>query len=335
MTTRWSGSISAAALALALVFVSPLAHAQGDDAKRSAARTFATDGLTAFNAGQFDKAIDLFSRAEALVHAPPHQLYIARASVKVGKLVHAKETYVKMTRETLAPDAPKAFTDAQASATKELAEIEPRIPKLTITVTGAGATGAKVTMDGAEVPAALIGAPQPVDPGAHVLGATASGYKPAAEVRLNIAEKASENASLVLDTPAPAEVATTTTTGVKPAGPSGFRKVSPFIAFGIGAAGIAVGTVFLFKNRGDRDDADAICVGGKCPSARRKDIEDLDKSADQAQTFSLIGYGVGAVGIIAGAVLLIVNRSSTSETKTGVSVTPWLTANSGGLAGRF
>jgi hypothetical protein len=93
--------------------------------------------------------------------------------------------------------------------------------------------------------------------------------------------------------------------------------------------------VFLFKNRGDRDDADAICVNGRCPSARKSEIQDLDSSADKAQTFSLIGYGVGAAGIIAGAVLLIVNRGASSETKTGISVTPWVTANSGGFAGRF
>jgi hypothetical protein len=327
MTIRWSGA--ALALALALALASPLAHAQGDDAKRSAARSFATDGLAAYNAGQYEKAIDLFSRAEALVHAPPHQLYIARASVKVGKLVHAKELYVKITREELGSGAPKAFADAQASAASELAGIEARIPKVTINVTGAGAASAKVTMDGAEVPAALIGAPQPVDPGAHVLRATAEGYQPASDVRLDIAEKASESATLVVDTPVRTEPVATVTTSTKSEGPSGFRKVSPFLAFGVGVAGIAVGTVFMFKNRGDRDDADAICAGGRCPSARRSEIEDLDQSADKAETLSLIGYGVGAAGIIAGAVLLIVNGASSSETTTGLVVTP------NGVAGRF
>ena len=320
------------ALALALVLGSPFAHAQGDDAKRSAARTFATDGLNAYNAGQYDKAIDLFSRAEALVHAPPHQLYIARASVKVGKLVHAKELYVKMTREDLGAGAPKAFADAQASAATELAEIELRIPKLTITVAGAGAAAAKVTMDDVEVPSALIGAPQPADPGPHVLRATATGWLPA-EVKLTLAEKASESAAITIDQRAPVEpVATKHETKT---GPSGFRKVAPFIAFGVGAAGLAVGTIFLFKNRGDRDDADAICVNGRCPTTRRAEVEDLDKSADQAQTFSMIGYGVGAIGVVAGAVLLVLNGSSSSESETGATVTPWMTANAGGLGGRF
>lgn len=334
MTARgsWRRKAWPLTLSLALVAVTAAADAQTDDAKRAAARTFATDGLNAFSAGQYDKAIDLFTRAEALVHAPPHQLYIARASVKIGKLVHAKELYVKMTREELAPGAPKAFTDAQAAAVTELAEIEPLIPKLTIAVTGGGAVSAKVTMDDVEVPPALIGAPQPVDPGAHVLRATASGWKPA-EVTLSLAEKASESATLTVDQPAPVEVAAP---APKVEGPSGLRKAAPFVAFGVGAVGLAVGTVFLFVNRGDRDDADALCANGRCPSSRRGEIEDLDDSADRAKTFSMIGYGVGAAGVIAGAVLLVLNRSSSSEGKTtGVTVTPWMTASSGGLAGRF
>lgn len=312
----------------------PLARAQGDDAKRSAARTFATDGLAAFNAGQFDKAIDLFTRAEALVHAPPHLLYTARASVKVGQLVHAKELYVKITREQLADGAPKAFVEAQTSATTELAQIEPRIPKLNITVAGPGSAGAKVTMDGTEVPSALIGAAQPVDPGPHVLRATANGWRPT-ESKVTLAEAAAESATLTLDQAAPPEPVAAGPKPEKAEGPSGLRKAAPFIAFGVGAAGLAVGTVFLLKNRGDRDDADAICASGRCPAARRAEVEDLDASADKAQTFSMIGYGIGAAGVIAGAVLLVLGRSSSSEPKTGLTVGPWVSASSGGLSGSF
>lgn len=331
MTSRWSRRLGASTLVLAALTIPSLASAQGDDAQRSAARAFATDGLSAYNAGHYEKAIDLFTRAESLVHAPPHQLFIARSSVKLGKLVHAKELYVKMTREELPSTAPRAFVDAQASATTELAEIEPRIPTLTIIVAGPGAEGAKVTMDGVEVPSALIGASQPADPGAHTLRASSSGWKPAeAEVRL--AEKGVESTTLTLDKtePVPAKAEHSELQG-----PSGIRKAAPFIAFGVGVAGLAVGTVFLFKNRGDRDDADALCTGGLCPAARRNDIQSLDDSADSAQTISWIGYGVGAASVAVGAALLLLNRSSSSAKTTGTVVTPWFDANSGGIAGRF
>jgi hypothetical protein len=37
--------------------------------------------------GTLPDALDLFSRAESIIHAPPHLLYIARAHDKLGKLV--------------------------------------------------------------------------------------------------------------------------------------------------------------------------------------------------------------------------------------------------------
>src|SRR5690606_37023279 len=88
----WGCSLSrmlGAALVLALSIEPTLAHAQEDESKRAAARILATDGLRAFEEGRWDAAIDQFQRAEALVHAPPHLLYVARALAKQGKLAKA------------------------------------------------------------------------------------------------------------------------------------------------------------------------------------------------------------------------------------------------------
>jgi hypothetical protein len=329
MTSLWSSRLGAITVAFAALTIPSIAGAQADDAQRSAARQFATDGLTAFNAGQYDKAIDLFTRAESLVHAPPHLLYIARASAKTGKLVHAKEMYVKITRETLASSAPKAFTEAQSSANTELAQLDPRIPKLTITLAGPGAPGAKVTLDGVEVPSALIGAPQPADPGSHVLKATSDGYKPA-DGSVTLAEKGGDSVTLTIDQRAPVEVLTASTTE----NPSTIRKVAPWIGFGVGAAGIAVGTIFMFQNRSKRDDADALCVNGRCPTAKKSDIQSLDDKANKAETFSIIGYGVGVAGVAVGALFLIMNTGGSKTTTTG-AITPWIGANGGGVGGRF
>ncbi|MBX3234077.1 MAG: hypothetical protein KIT84_06545 [Labilithrix sp.] len=331
MRKVWLRALVAGACLAMVVVTTPSARAQADDAQRAAARGFATDGLTAFNAARYDQAIDLFTRAEALVHAPPHLLYIARASAKTGKLVRAKELYVKIAREELAPSAPKAFVDAQASAAAEQAELEPRIPKLTITLAGPGAEGASVTMDGVDVPRALIGVAQPADPGVHKLHAIANGWK-AADAEVDLVEGGAGTATLTLDQPGttsePAPVSTDE--------PSTLRRISPFIAFGVGAIGIAVGTVFLLKNHGDRDEADRLCPDGRCPLSRQGQIEELDKSANQAQTLSWIGYGVGAAGVAAGALLVILNRSSTpSKPATGFTMTPWVSAGSAGVTGRF
>ena len=79
------------------------------DLERATARDAANSGRAAFDSGQYEKAIDQFTRAEQLVHAPPHLLFLARSQAKLGKLVAAHETYLKITRETLKSNAPKAF----------------------------------------------------------------------------------------------------------------------------------------------------------------------------------------------------------------------------------
>jgi len=56
-----------------------------DDENRAAARSAAVAGATAMNEGRFAEAADLFTRAEALVHAPTHLLYLARTQVKLGR----------------------------------------------------------------------------------------------------------------------------------------------------------------------------------------------------------------------------------------------------------
>src|SRR6478609_7783916 len=162
----WRWSASAVVLATIALAGTP-ARAEGDDARRASARELATDGAKAYDEGRWADTVDRFTRAEALYHAPPHLLYIARASAKLGKLVQAHETYVKITREELPKSAPKAFVDAQRAAVTEQAGLEPRRAQVTIVVEVDGATKATVTMDGVDVPPALIGVAHSADPGSH------------------------------------------------------------------------------------------------------------------------------------------------------------------------
>jgi hypothetical protein len=312
-----------------------------DDSQRSAARTLANDGLAAFNAGKHAEAIELFSRAEAIIHAPPHLLYVARSYAALGKLVQAHEAYVKITREEIAAGAPKAFVEAKKSAVQERAALEPRIPKLTIVVTGpSGTDPVTVTMDEADVPPALVGVAHPVDPGTHTLRAKAKGWKSRADVVVKIAERATETATieLVVDESAAAEPIKTTESypaSDKPA----TRKfgAAPWIAFGIGVVGLAGGTFFLLQNRSKREEADGICGDQPCPASRRDEIVQLDKDADAAANISLIGYGVGAAAVITGVTLLIVGKPSSDPAVAGAggNVRVWCGGTSAGMAVKF
>jgi hypothetical protein len=285
-------------------------YAQSDETK-AAARAAATQGVAAEEAGNWAQAIELFTRAEALVHAPPHLLHIARAEAKRGRLIAAQEAYLKITREDLEPSAPRVFLDAQAAANEELPALQQRIPRLKVVLEGGTGT---VMLDGAPLQEALVGIEFPIDPGKHELSATGAGTK-SAPVKIEIAEGRHEIARLLLE-------ASTTDEWATPAGSesgdgapkhSGGSKVPAYAAFGVGVAGLAVGTVMMMVNRGKRDDADALCPNGPCPASKRAEIEDLDGSASSAATMSLVGFGVGIVGLGVGAVLLIMGKGNSKE----------------------
>lgn len=180
--------------------------------ERTAARSAAESGLQAFDEGDYSRALELLQRAESVVHAPTHLLYIARSEVALGQLVEARETYLTLVNESLKSSS-EAFLAAQVSGREELVALEPRIPRATISVEGAKGPDVKVTIDGQPVLAISLGVPTPVNPGHHVVAATAPGGL-SAQAELTLEERASESVALTLQAteenassePAPSEV---------------------------------------------------------------------------------------------------------------------------------
>src|ERR1043166_614467 len=106
----------AAAALLAFAVVRPGTVRAQTDEQRAAARSIAVEGARACTEQRWQDCVNLFQRAESVVHAPPHLLYMARAEEKLGHVVRARELYLKIVRERLADNAPQAFRDAQTTA---------------------------------------------------------------------------------------------------------------------------------------------------------------------------------------------------------------------------
>jgi hypothetical protein len=353
-----SRAVTSCAVALSLCVWSGGAWGQTDE-QRAGARTLATEGAAAFNDGRYKDAVDLFTKAESLMHAPPHLLYVARAHAKMGQFVKAREAYIRITKEQLAPNAPPAFKDAQTTAQKELNAINPKIGTLDIKVEGADAVkDLSVKIDGNPIPTVLLGVPQSIDPGEHRIEASATGFRAQPQtVRLGEGDKASTVLRLEADpNAAPAAVpgAPANAAGPGALGPSGEpirdtsssmestssgsgMRIGAYVALGVGAVGLGVGTVFLLSSMSKRSDADALCTlpEGRCDSRNQAQVESLDADAKSASTLSIIGYGVGGAGIAAGVVMLVLSSKSESSSTARPTVYPWVGANSAGLAGRF
>jgi hypothetical protein len=195
--------IALAALALALG-AGGAAQAQSDD-DRAGARAAASEGLKAYEAKRWADALDLFARAESLVHAPPHLLYMARANQQLGHLVRARELYLRIRSENVTPDKPRAFQEAQAEAVTELATLDPAIPYVKVVVQGGAGKSFTVTADGQALNAALLGVSRPMDPGEHKFQASGDGVR-SELVTLSLKKGANETVTLDLK-PAPEAVA--------------------------------------------------------------------------------------------------------------------------------
>jgi hypothetical protein len=290
--------------AVALLLVSSIVgthtsavFAQSEE-ERAGARAAATEGAQAFRDGKYADAADLFTRAESLVHAPPHLLYLARAQVKLGQFVKAQENYNKILRENMAANAPKAFHDAQTEAGREIKDVETHIAYVKATVKG-DAKNIKMTMDGALVPSALIGVQRPVDPGEHKFQASGDGMT-SDVVAVTVKEGGRQSIEVILKpgapppmpaapppTPTPApptspgEPAATpppppSTTAPAPdttsssaslstssGGGSGL-KIAGFVGIGIGLVGFGIAGAFAAKASGKHSDADNLYTQYNC-----------------------------------------------------------------------
>jgi hypothetical protein len=355
--------------AAGFVFLFALHHANPawaqSDEDRAGARTMATEGAKAFSEQRWAEAIDLFTRAESLVHAPPHLLFLARARVKLGQLVLAREAYTKIIRESLPPKAPQPFHDAQAAARAELPTIEPRIAMVTVSVSGPDSKSATVTIDGQPLPPAFVGAPKPMDPGEHRIQAT--GEAVASElVTVNLKEGGRQNVALTLvlkkgATPVAAAIAPAASplspssppspssspdTAAKAdasldlgtSGKSNGLRYASFAALGVGAVGVGLGTMFAFQSAGKRKDADGYCPDpDHCLVSLRDTVDGLDDEARKAQTMSIIGFAVGGVGVAAGVTMLVLSgkKSEPATTARSATLRPWIGPTSVGVGGTF
>lgn len=318
-----------------MVSIAGEASAQTDQA-RATARSTATEGLRAMEEGRYADAASLFQRAEELVHAPPHLLYFARASVKLGKLVQANEAYVKILRETLPPNAPKAFVEAQQAAATEQPKVEASLPHLSIQVEGEKASEAHVTINGNEIPQAAIGISAPRDPGELEIQATAPGVR-SEKAKLSLKEGAHETVKLVLNIKDETAVATAPEHVETVAGPKTGLRIAGWVTLILGAGGLGMGTYFLVDNRNNREAANALCnlPNNVCPSSQRATIQSYDSTANTDAILSWISYGVGAAAVVGGVIMIVASRGKSEPSPKAAVIQPWVGFGSLGLSGTF
>lgn len=322
------------ALALAAALAPGAAGAapkQCSPAERKAAGGLADKGFEQFEAADYKASIEFFQQAEEKCHSPRLLVFLGLAHARSGKLLRARELFQQAADEPITPRSPASFREAQVEARKELEALKPRIPVLQVTLSGASASEAQVTLDGEAADAEELQRGRELDPGRHTLVVEAPGIDPT-ERRLILRESVVERIEIVLRTaeaPPP-----------PPPPDEGGPPLAPIIAFGLGAVGVGVGVVTGVMSSSAVSDIKSRCDGNQC---LRSDAP----AADRAETLgnvSTAAFILGGVGLAAGAVLLVLRPGEDEDggapvSARGTRTAPRLTLGVGPgslhLGGRF
>jgi len=260
-------------LALTLVAAWPGVARAIDDRAKGAARELANEAKRAFDAGRLEEAGRKFQRAYEVAKVPTLAVWTARALAKSGQLVAASELYRQAIQ--LAPNdlwVGDSQQRAQRDAAEELRNLQPRLPQLRVRVEGIQPNDVELRIDDIKIASALFGVEMPMDPGRRrIVGTTGQ-----EAVEQTIALGEGEHRELVLKfTASPAEQASAN----KPSATAG-------------------ATVPETRNAGSITASMPVAPESARPSSRAQ------------RTWGWAAVGVGATGLVMGAVAGIVVLSN-------------------------
>lgn len=290
-----------------LALLASPARAGTPEEERRYAIEIGQTAIELYGQGQYRVALERFRAAARVQHSPVFTLYEARCLHKLRRLAEARSKYVALLSEQLPADAAPAWRAALSDAAIELAALEPRVPGVRITISGAApaALSLSLSLDGAPLAVPSAGSELRLNPGAHELEARDGRV---AKTRFALAE-GERNKSVQLRFPArlPDPLPTPPGQSEPIAAPSSgtvrhamHAHVSKPAsdAFGISllssaGAGVIVGSVTgllaFVKLQNIREN----CQGNVCA----KSDEDEGETVGTLALISTVGFCVGAVSL--------------------------------------
>ncbi len=296
-----------AALVSALLLGSTSAFA---DDNKAVAESLYQAGLKLMDEGKFNEACPKFVESQRLDAASGTQIALAKCFDKSGKTASAWALY---------KDVAFAFKKAGNAAGEKAAndkadELEKKLSKLQINAVG-DAPGLVIRRDNEEVGKAVLGTPIAVDPGPHVIEATAPGY----QVWQTTVTIGKENDTQSVNIPA---------LTMAPRKANTLRTVS-YVVGGVGVAGLVVGGIFGGLAASAKSTLKTECPNNVCPAGQATD--DLASAKGKA-TISTIGIAVGGAALATGVVLFIVSGKSEPRDEPKAAFVPVFGPQGGGFS---
>ncbi len=308
---------------------------------RERARTLMDEGHSLKDKGNHDAALKSFMAADDIMHVPTTSLAVARELLALGRLVEAESALLTLVRTQVKAKEPEPFTRARVDAQTLLAELGPRVPTLEILVLHEtkGVTP-EVSVDGAVLSQAARLRPIKVNPGQHVIAATAGAAH--ARLELVIGEGEARPVSLELKTEPmaatpPPLIDTTATEPATAVRPNPLRPYLFWGGAGLAGAGLIAGTITGIMSLSATSASQQGCVGNQCPPPTWNDIDRGHTTATLANvSFLLAGVGAAAFGlsfVLPAKPVANTHGSANAGSATGGRVEPWIGAGSFGVRG--
>jgi hypothetical protein len=328
---------------LILLAVPAAALAQPRDAAGS--EWLFREGRALMKKGDFVAACPKLAESLRFDPAVGTLMNLAECEERLGRTASAWQRWEAAADQLPAADRRRATALARARA------LEALLPRLIVTVAESAPKDLVVTRDGIALGAASLGVALPVDPGRHLITASASGHAARTfEVTIENGQQQSvtvEAGAAALQPPpmpsvSPLPVAAAPAPGSEGAlrattVPGARRSSGRLLGLGLviaGGATLAVGGYFGLQAMAARREAASACVAfgdtNRCWSSAAEPL-DRDRRASLAAD---IAFGVGAATTAAGLYLVLRRRPSAEPTATAQVMS---VPQGGGIqvAGRF
>lgn len=323
MNTRRIGAGGVLTLAILLGAASRALAQPSETVTRAAARAAAEEGLALYDSGQYPAALDKFNRADDLVHAPTMSLMAARCLEKLGRLVEASERYRVASRAQLDAGASDGFKAAVVKAEKQYKALQPRIPRITLGVSGASPGDVEITIDGKAVPVAMVGIERPTDPGHHTVKGRRGAEVVVREIELKEGDAIEVALRLAGGDAAPAAAGAVGAT----------QRAIGWTGVGLGVAGLVFGGVTLglkISAQNGLTSSSGCTPDFVCPPSAKAAVDHYYT----LRPMPVAGFAAGGAALAAGAVLLL-TAPRARPTGGALTLLPWMGPHGGGLTGVF
>jgi len=332
-----SGSRLAALVTLAVALASaPVARAQGTS--EAAATALFDEGRRLMGEHKFAEACPKLAESQRLAPSGGTLLNLADCYEHTGQTASAWVAWKDVASRANA--AGKA--DVEKRALSKAAALEPVLAKLTIAVdAGSDVSGLDVKRDGVAVGHTEFGLAIPVDPGTHVIEASAP-KKKGFSVKVDVVAKQTDARVTVtleddaeattppapVPPPVPGLLPSTPPASPPPSSGSALKTVGVVVGV-VGVAGLVVGSVFGVEATSKNQQA---LEPQNCRTSTLCTPYGLSLTSDarNAATISTVGFAAGGALVAGGVVMWLVAPSS--ATKTGVRILPLLSASTAGLS---